>query len=206
VVEDVRQSDLRTESHPELYLSFERQSWRRMHLVMRTDGDPAALLPAVAAALRAVDSGIHVEGPRVMTDIVQGTFSDARLLSSLLTLFGFVALGLGAVGVYGVAAQVVGERQREIGIRLALGAESAGVIARTVGQGLVPVIVGLGIGLAGAWGSTRIMSGLVFGVEPHDPWTFALAPAVLFIVALASLWIPARRAGHVDPVATLREE
>ena len=108
-------------------------------MVMRVDGDPASVLAAVASAARSVDAEVSLLGPRIMTDVVENTMGNTRLMTSMLTLFGLVGLGLGAVGVYGVTAQVVSEQRREIGIRLALGAEGASVASRTILRGMIPV-------------------------------------------------------------------
>ena len=141
-----------------------------------------------------------------MTEIVGTTLGNARLLTTLLTLFGFVGLGLGAIGVYGVTAQSVAERRREIGIRIALGAEANGVLRTTVLRGLVPVALGLGVGVLGAFVERGVLDGLLYGVASSDPRTFVTAPSVLLLVALMSLAVPAVRASRVDPVKTLREE
>lgn len=206
VVADVRQSDLRSESHPEMYIPFGAQPWQRMHLVARVDGDPEEILGPAAAAVRAVDAEVAILGPRVMTEVVGSTIGSARLVATLLTVFGLVGLGLGAVGVYGVTTQGVAERRREIGIRVALGARATRVIRSTVLEGLVPVVVGVVLGLGLAVGGTRLLAGLLFGVGTTDPATFLGAPALLVATAVLSLLLPAVRAGTVDPVRTLREE
>lgn len=206
VVKDVRQSDLRTRSHAEMYMPFGRSTWRRMHMVVRTDEDEIPMLNTVAQVVRAIDGDVSMIGPRMMSDIVGTTFGDARLLTALLTLFGFVGLGLGAIGVYGVTAQSVSERRRDIGIRIALGADATGVVRMTVLRGLGPVALGLCVGLLGAFVGRGVLDGLLYGVASSDPRTFVTAPSVLFLVALLSLVVPAVRASRVDPAMTLREE
>ena len=114
VVEDVRQSDLRTSSHAEMYVPFGQSPWRRMHMVVRVDGDETHVLTSVAQVLRGIDGNVSILGPRRMSEIVGSTLGNARLLTTLLTLFGFVGLALGAIGVYGVTAQSVAERRREM--------------------------------------------------------------------------------------------
>jgi ABC-type antimicrobial peptide transport system permease subunit len=141
-----------------------------------------------------------------MHDVVGGTFGSARLVTALLTLFGLVGLGLGAVGVYGVTAQAVSERKREIGIRIALGADAAGVASSTVLRGMIPVAFGVSAGLVASLAGGRVLEGLLFGVEARDLGTFVTAPSVLLLVALASLAVPAVIASRVDPVHSLREE
>lgn len=206
VVGDVKQSDLRTESHTEMYIPFGAHPWRRTHIVVRHEADDEEVVRAIAGAVRALDPAVAVLGPRPMSDVVGGTMGNTHLVTTLLTLFGLVGLGLGAVGVYGVTAQAVAERRREIGIRMALGAASSSVASDTVRSAMLPVALGLAVGLAGAAAGGRILEGLLYGVDAHDVGTLLTAPAVLVLVALLSLTIPAVRASRVDPVRTLREE
>jgi putative ABC transport system permease protein len=206
VVGDVRQSDLRTASHAEMYVHFGRVPWQRMHMVMRIDGDESATLATVTDAVRAVDPDVAILGPRMMDEVVGSTLGSARMVTGLLALFGLVGLGLGAVGVYGVAAQSVAERRREIGIRIALGAEAGAVASSTILGGLIPVSAGLAVGLLGAFAGGGLLDGLLFGVASSDVRTMVTAPSVLFLVALLALAAPAVRASRVDPVRTLRQE
>ncbi|HEX9886478.1 MAG TPA: ABC transporter permease [Longimicrobiales bacterium] len=206
IVGDVRQSDLRTDSHAETYIAFARVPWRRMHMVVRVDGDPGATMRAARAAVVALDPRIAVSGPTRMSEIVARTMGRTTLVVALLSLFGFVGLGLGGVGIYGVATQAVAEQRRDIGIRLALGAQRSRVTTRAIVRGLVPVCVGLGVGLAAAQGGSRLLDDLLFGVSATDLATLVAAPSTLVLVALGALAIPAIRAGRVDPARTLREE
>ncbi len=206
VVADVRQSDVRQAGHPEIYLPFSARPWRRTHLVVRGTTDAEALAVAVGQVVREVDAGVSMEGPRTMTTIVEGTIADARLLTTLLTLFGLTGLALGAVGVHGVTAQSVAERRREIGIRLALGAERTAVTRSTVASGLRPVVVGLGAGVIVALLVGRTLDTVLFDVRASDPGSIAVASLVLVLVALSALLLPALRAGRTDPVQSLRQE
>lgn len=206
MVGDVRQSSLREAGHAEMYLPFGQRPWRRTHLVLRTSSDPEALLPVVAGAIRTIDPDVPLLGPRPMREVLDGTIDGARLLTMLLALFGAAGLALGAVGVYGVTAQSVSERRREIGIRIALGAGESEVARRTVLTGLKPVALGVLVGIGVAAGAGRVLEGLLFGVEARDPWTLVAAPFLLSVVALVSLIVPAFRASRVDPAVTLREE
>lgn len=206
VAGDVRQSDLRTETTPELYMPFDRNPWRRMHLVVRADGDPAAALIAVRDAVRGVDSGVPLLGPRPLVEVVQSTYATTNLIASLMAFFGLAGLALGAIGIYGVTSMAASERRRDIGIRIALGARVESVLTKMVLRGLAPVGIGLVVGLLAALVVSSLLEGLVFGVGVRDPWTLATAPVVLMIVALAAVVLPTYRAGRVDPVETLREE
>jgi putative ABC transport system permease protein len=206
VVADVRQSDLRTAAHPEMYVHFGQNPWQRMHMVVRSERAGAVGVSAVRAAVRSVDPDVSMLGPRPMGEVVGGTLGSARLMTTFLTLFGLTGLGLGAVGVYGVTAQTVAERRREIGVRIALGADSYGVASRTVLSGMVPVVVGVVAGLLASAAGTRLLNGLLFEVAATDPGTFMTAPFVLLGVAVLSLSVPAWRASRLDPATTLREE
>jgi ABC-type antimicrobial peptide transport system permease subunit len=154
----------------------------------------------------AIDPEIALLGPWHMRDIVGDTLGSTRLMALMMAVFGFLALGLGAVGIYGVTAQCVAEQRRDIVIRMALGAEATGVAGRTIVRGLVPVAPGVGVGLAIAAGGVGVLEELLYGVPALDPGTFVTAPMVLALVAVASLAFPAVRASRVDPVRTLREE
>lgn len=206
IVADVRQSDLRQASHAEIYVPFSHVPWRRMHMVMRVGGDASAALGAARGAVVAVDPTVSVTGPMLMTDVVGRTTARTRLVATLLSLFGLVGLMLGGIGIYGVAAQAVGERRREIGIRLALGAESGPVALRTIREGLTPVVLGLLLGLAATYAGRGLLADLVFGVGAADVATLGSAPLVLLTVALAALTVPALRAARIDPARSLRDE
>ncbi|HIF24550.1 MAG TPA: FtsX-like permease family protein, partial [Gemmatimonadetes bacterium] len=162
VVGDVLQSDLRTTVHPEMYVPSAASPWRRFHMVMRVDGEAAGTLAAVASAARSVDAEVALLGPRLMTDVVDGTMGNARLMTSMLALLALFGLGLGAIGVYGVTAQVVSERRKEIGIRIALGAERTRVARRTIVQGLFPVGLGVAVGLLASYSGAGLLEDLVF--------------------------------------------
>jgi putative ABC transport system permease protein len=206
VIADVHQTGLREEVFPELYVPLSQNSFRRMYVLARSTGGPGGTLAAVQAAIRGVDDGNVLSRSSRLQDVVAASVQDTRLLAQLLTLFGIVAMALGAVGVYGVTANAVSRRRREIGIRLALGAGRSSVTSRVVWRGMVPVALGLGAGLAGSLAVGRLIAGLLFQVAATDAVTLAVVPALLAGVALSALAVPALRAGRVDPVRTLREE
>ena len=206
IVGDVRQTDLRTEVTPEMYLPWMRSPWRRIHMVARVSGDPAVAIAEVRDAVRAIDADVPLVGPRLLTGVVEGTYASTGLIASLMVFFGLTGLALSAIGVYGVTSMAASERQRDIGIRIALGARVQSVFASMLMRGLAPVAFGVVVGLLVALAAGRLMEGLVFGVGVRDPWTLAAAPAVLAGVAVTSVLVPTLRASRVDPVATLREE
>jgi predicted permease len=175
-------------------------------LLVRTIGDPSALVGAVRGAIREQDAGLAVFGLEAFTDTVSRSIAERRFTMLVLGLLASVALALAAIGVHGVLSYSVTERTREIGIRLALGAQPSGVLRLVVTEGLTLAIAGASLGLAAAFLLTRSMGTLLYGVTPTDPSTFALVAGGLIVVAVAASYFPARRATRVDPVHALRTE
>jgi putative ABC transport system permease protein len=178
----------------------------RPTLVVRSSVPPDALAPVIRARLLSYDPQLLVLRTRAMNEVVWGALSRPRFNLLLVGSFAVVALGLAAVGIYGAVAVSVARRTREIGIRMALGAQAHQVLARVLAQGMWPVGFGLLAGMLSALGATRGMRAMLFGVTPLDPVSFALAPIVLAAVALLACYLPARRALRVDPILVLREE
>jgi putative ABC transport system permease protein len=170
----------------------------------------AAPLPAIAAAVRAEVAGLDRELPvfavRPLTELVGDAVAEPRLYALLLTLFAATAALLAAVGIYGVTAFAVGQRRHEIGVRLALGARRADVLGLVLRQGMALCLTGVVAGLVLALPATRAVRGLLYGLGPSDPGTFAAVAALLAAVALLATFLPARRAAAVDPLTTLRHE
>jgi predicted permease len=209
VVADTRQRDLTTplaSSDPDVYLALQQSTSESLQIAVRSTLAAEAVAAAVRRELQAIDPTLPVFGVQSMEALLAQQTSAGRFASLLLGVFAAVALLLAAVGLYGVLAFVVSLRQREIGIRLALGATRRRVLAGVMRQGLRLVGVGLAIGLLAAAGSTRWISSLLFGVGAHDPAVFAGVPAVLLAVAALASWAPARRAAGVDPQQALRSE
>jgi ABC-type antimicrobial peptide transport system permease subunit len=181
---------------------------RDMTLVVRVDGDPGAVpfVASVRAAIRAVDPSLPVADVRSMEAVVGASMATPRLTASLLSIFASIALVLASVGVAGVLAYLVNRRRREIGIRMALGATRAGVVALVLRRGLAWAGAGIAAGLAASLFLTRLMSGLLYGVAPRDPRTFLSVAALLTVVALLASAFPALRASRVDPLEALRTE
>lgn len=179
---------------------------RSVFLVTRTSGDPMSVVGAIRSEIRQMDASLPVANVRSMDEVVAASLATPRLTGFLLSAFAAVALALAAVGIYGVIAYVVSQRQHEIGIRVAIGADRSRVLGMILTQGLLPTGIGIGVGLAGALALTRLMSSLLYGVRPNDPLTFTAVPAVLLAIALVAILLPARRATNVSPMTALRSE
>jgi len=177
-----------------------------MTIVARTKSDTGAVAGPLRAALTAQDKSLPVYALKPMTEYLRDSLSRQRFNLILLSVFGFGALALAAVGVYGVISCGVAQRTHEIGIRLALGAGRRDVLGLILTQGLKLVLLGVVTGLGAAFALSRWMETLLFGVRPTDPLTFAGIAAVLLMVSLVACWIPARRATRVDPLVSLRSE
>ena len=175
-------------------------------VVLRTAGDPTAIMKLVRPAVKQADPGEVIYGVQTMDDVLAGSLAARRLSMILLGIFAALALALSCVGIYGVISYVVGQRTHEIGVRMALGAQSRDVMRMVVGEGAKMALVGVAAGLAGAFGLTELMANQLFGVTAHDPLTFAAVAILLTLVALVACYLPARRAVRVDPVVALRCE
>ncbi len=207
VVGNVREYGLdQDQPAPEAYFPEFQGVDSGMILVVRTSTPPLSQLSAMSAAFHELDSQLPVYEPRELSEVVFESSSQQRFVALLLGLFAGLALLLAAVGIYGVIAHSVALRTHELGIRMALGAGSGNVLSMVLGEGLRVALAGVAVGLAGAWGLTRFITSLLYGVRPTDPATFAIAPLVLIVVALVACYIPARRATKVDPMAALRYE
>ncbi|HLY15916.1 MAG TPA: ABC transporter permease [Bryobacteraceae bacterium] len=205
VVADSRQLGLDSPPRPEMFFPV-RQQFRSVVLVVRTAGEPMGMATAVKGQIWDIDKDQPVFETQSMDHVVDDTISQRRFNMLVLAIFAATALALAGVGIYGVLAYAVSRRTREIGIRMALGAQSRDVLRLVGGEGLGLVLTGIVIGLAGALALTRLMASLLFGVSPTDAATFALAPVVLAAVALAACYLPARRASLVEPTVALRHE
>jgi putative ABC transport system permease protein len=206
VVGDVKHAGLDAEvnataywPHPELAYSF-------MTLVIRTDGDPLALAPAIRQAVWSMDKDQPVVDIRSMEDLLWVSLARARFSAVMLGVFAGMALLLAITGIYGVVSYSVAERTREIGIRVALGALPADVLRMVLRQGLMLAGFGVGIGVAAALAATRLLASLLFGTSPSDPATFASVAGLLIAVTLSACYVPARNAMKVDPMVALRYE
>jgi ABC-type antimicrobial peptide transport system permease subunit len=176
-----------------------------MAWVVRTQTAPQTLAPAIQEYLRQA-TGLPATDLLLMDEVVSLSTARQRFSMLLMTIFGCAALLLAAIGIYGLMAYTVEQRTQEIGIRLALGAEATTLRNMVVRQGMTLALAGVVIGLGAAWGLSRLMESLLFGVQPRDPAVFIAVPLALGAVALLSVWLPARRTLRVDPAIALRHE
>jgi putative ABC transport system permease protein len=204
VVGNVNHVGLDSEPDFASYEPHGKRPWSEMTVVVRTTVEPSALVGPVQAALRAAEREILIEDVITMGRRMQNSIAPQRLNLVLLGSFAFVALLLAAVGIYGVMAQAVTQRTQEIGIRMALGAQMKDVLALILKNGMKLALIGVVIGLGGAFLLTRLMTKLLFGVTPTDPSTFVVVALILLAVAFLACYLPARRASRVDPLDALR--
>ncbi|HVG29351.1 MAG TPA: ABC transporter permease [Pyrinomonadaceae bacterium] len=206
VVGNVKQYALDADSRVTFYTPHQQNPSGTMYLAARTSGDPRGLTPAVVKEARSLDPNVAVFDIKTMGQRLSESLARRRFAMLALGLFALVAMLLAAVGIYGVMSYSVAQRTREIGVRVALGAQPRDVLALVIRQGLLLALIGVGAGLAGAGAVTRVMGSLLFGVSATDPATFAAIPLLLVAVALLSCYVPARRATKVDPMIALRAE
>jgi len=206
VVRDSKHVSLREEPPPNIYLPHGQFPRHGMTLVVRAENDPKALIGVVQKEAHALDSELPVFNIRTLDQYMASSVAEPKFSALLIGLFAGLALILSCIGLYGVMSYVVSQRTRELGIRMALGAQTRDLLKLVVKQGIGLTLLGSAIGVAGAGALTRMMKSWLFGVSPTDPLTFAVAALLLTIVALLSCWIPARRATKVDPITALRFE
>jgi predicted permease len=206
IVPNVRHESLAEEPSLQVYEPFAQGTPWTMYLVVRVVSDPEALLPALRAQVAAIDPEIPLYEVRTMEQAVSRSLATRRLTNVLLAAFATAAFVLAAIGIYGVIAIGVAARTREFGVRMALGARSANVLVLVLRRGVLLAAVGIGIGLLGAVWAVRFLRGLLFGVSAFDLPTFAIATAVLGVIALVACLIPARRATVADPLTALRAD
>jgi predicted permease len=206
VVGDVKTEGFDQPDQPHLYFSMFQNVGYAMAVYLRADGDPVGLTQALRREVQSVDPNLPVFGERTMEDVVSASLAQRRFALQVVGGFGVLALLLAGVGVYGVVAYSVSRRTREIGIRLALGASSGAILRWVFKQGMRLALLGTAAGLVVAFALTRLLSGLLFGVAPTDPLTYAGLALLLAAVAMLACYVPARRATKVDPMVALRYE
>jgi ABC-type antimicrobial peptide transport system permease subunit len=203
LVGDAKYDQLRKEVEPTAYVPLRAGS---AHFALRAAGDTSAIIPAVRQVVNSEARDLPLFNLRTQSETVDRLLFGERLVARLSALFGILALVLACVGLYGLLSYEVLQRTREIGIRSALGAQQRDVLRLVVGQGMGLALAGAAVGVCAAFGVTRYLQSLLYGVRPSDPATFAGVALLLTVVALAACGVPARRAARVDPVVALRYE
>jgi predicted permease len=215
VAKDVKQGGIDQKTGTEMYFFLDQTALApppfnfgpgAMNVVLRTTLSPAVLRQTVEGAVREVDASVPIVRLRDMNGVFAESIRRPRLLAQLLGAFAGLALLLAAIGTYGVLSYMVAERRREIGIRMALGADQGSVLAQVMKQGLVLTTVGIIAGLAGAFALNRLIASLLYGVQPTDPTTIVAVVATITLVAAVACWIPAWRASRLDPNVVLRDD
>ena len=210
VVSDVKGRILNQQSSLQVYAPLtqhRREGWSNvLSLAVQTSVPPETVVPAIREQVRSLDPDQPITAVRTVNELLGRSLSEAKFSLWLLGLFAGLGLLLAAIGIYGVMVTAVTQRTHEIGLRMALGAQGRDVLWLVIRQGMIPVLIGVGVGLGAAVGLTRLMSSLLFGVSATDPLTMALITVLLTIVALIACYLPARRATKVDPLVALRYE
>jgi predicted permease len=206
VAGDMHRQGLEREVAPQVFRPHSQNPDNEMDLLVRTISDPLAMASTVRGELQSMDKNVAKFGVTTVEQQLREQTAERRFNTSLLTLFSSIALSLSAIGIYGLMHYSVVQRQHEIGVRMALGARYGHVLAMVLRQGLRLAAAGALVGTVAAWGLTRILSSLLYGITPNDPMTFALAPAILLGAATLACWLPARRATRIDPVLALRQD
>jgi putative ABC transport system permease protein len=209
VVGDVRQFVFDREQRATVYLphaQLAESGMEWMTMAIRASGDPLTIVPAVREQIQGIDPDLPLYQIRTMEQIIVEHISPISVSASWMASLGLLALALAAVGVYGVMAYAVSQRTNEIGIRIALGAQTIAVMRLVLGQGVKLVMAGVAIGLIAAFALGHALAGRLYGVNPTDPMTFVMVAAGLAVIGLVACWIPARRAAKVDPMVALRYE
>jgi putative ABC transport system permease protein len=206
VAADVKQHRLNREADAEIYYPQSQMGQSELDVIVRTDGDPMALLPAIKGLIAQLDPDQPVTRVRTLDQILERSAGPQRLAAQLLTAFAAAALLLAALGIYGVVSYAVSRREREIGVRMALGAEAGDVVRMVLREGLRLTLFGVGFGIVAALAGARLLATFLYGVSSTDPVTYAAVALSLAGVAVAASFLPARRASRVPPAVALRAE
>ena len=206
VYEDVRRRDPKDGQRPEIIVPFAQSPWPSVNMAVRTLGDPASATTSIAAVIQSLDPDLPMADVKTMDQMLDESMGDDRFGAVLFATFALIALVLAAFGIYGVMSFAVAQRTHEIGLRMALGAGSHQVLGMILKEGLVLGMIGVLIGLAGAWGIGRVMKTLLYGIGTIDYGAFSAVAAILLLAAFFACYSPARRATQVDPMTALRDE
>jgi len=205
VAGNVRHSGLESELLPYFYAPYQQAAWPSMAIVARTRAGASVAKP-IRQALAQFEPEAPVNEPRMMSQVVDDSLGHLRFPMILFSFFAALAVALAATGIFGIASQSVQQRRRELGIRRALGAGSRQLYGMVVGQTMIPVVIGVVLGVAGSFAGTRVIRSLLYGVSPTNLPVFAIVAVVLCVVAVVACLAPARRAAHLDPATVLRED
>jgi putative ABC transport system permease protein len=204
-VKDIKHDGLDVDGVPHIYVPLNQFLGRSLSLALRTSVPTSTLEAQIRGAIQSVDPGLPVFGVTSIDEILDASLASRRFSASLVAGFAGGALLLASIGIYGLLAYMVGQRSHEIGLRLALGAQRADILRLVLGKGVVLAGLGIVTGVIFSVSTVSTMASLLYGVRPHDPAVFLVAPLLLLIVALLASYIPAWRATKVDPIAALRE-
>jgi len=205
VVKDIKHDGLDIDGVPHIYVSIYQSADRAFSVVLRTSLPASALEPQIRNAIQSIDHGLPVFGVSSMEDVLDASLAPRRFSADLVSGFAGLALLLASLGIYGLLAYMVGQRSREIGLRIALGARREDILKLILGKGFILAGIGIMAGVFLAASGASAMASLLYGVRPHDPEVFVIVPLLLLMVAVTASYIPARRAAMVDPIAALRE-
>jgi ABC-type antimicrobial peptide transport system permease subunit len=205
IVKDIKQDGLDINGVPHIYVSIYQNQGRRLSIVMRSSLAATVLEPQIRHEIQSIDSGLPVFSVSSMDDVLDASLAPRRFSADLVGGFAGLALLLACIGIYGLLAYMVGQRSREIGLRMALGAGRGDILKLILRKGVILAGVGIVVGLLFAASTASMMATLLYGVRPHDPAVLLMAPLLLLIVALLASYIPARRAAKISPIVALRE-
>jgi putative ABC transport system permease protein len=206
VTTDVKQSSLAAATLPQMWFPFDQWPMSNMTVVIHSNRDLQSVAADARRAIRELDPDLAIARVMTLDDVLAESVAQPRFYMTLLSAFAVVAIVLASIGIYGVIAYLVGQRSREIGIRIALGAPPSRVVRMVVSEGVAMVAAGIAIGVAGAIALTQLMRALLFNTKSTDPMTYILVTLVLAAVALVASSVPALRAAHVDPALAMRAE
>ena len=205
IVKDIKSDGLDIDGVPHIYVSTYQDSNKRLSVVLRTSLSATALEPQIRHEIQSIDPGLPVFGVASMNDVLDRSLASRRFSADLVGGFAGLAVLLASIGIYGLLAYMVGQRSREIGIRMALGARREDILRMFLRKGVALAGVGVVVGLVFSASSASVMASLLYGVRPHDPAVFLIVPLLLFAVAVLASYLPARRATKVDPLSAFRE-
>jgi putative ABC transport system permease protein len=191
---------------PQFWAVYDQWPMSNMNVILHTTRDPQAVVADARAAIKQLDPSLAIDQIKTLDAVLAESVAEPRFYMVLLTAFAIVAIALSAIGIYGVIAYLVGQRARELGIRIALGATPTRVVRMVVREGVAMVAVGIGVGIAGALALTRLMGTLLFTIKPTDPVTYVTVAMLLASVALIASFVPALRAANVDPALAMRAD